>query len=269
MNKKKILERIENGLQELYGKADSAFPTKFTWLEALRIMEMVPNCKRKQFPYFAFYVPEKEQAAVVRKARRYTRHSWRWPRRTEMDGNGHIIHDPEWDEHIAAREEMAKKLDAKEITRAEFSRWMDDQAEKYGMIRRNYDGEQIGFNILNYAPTTDEKGFSELKRLFIGAYEMFLAEENRGKEEIKFVTLEDFPEVTDADVDAKIAENKELLGLNEGTDNKSDYASAITNPDYVRKWLEESRVRHADYLNKVLYEMCEFWAAYQCSLTKM
>lgn len=261
MNKEQIIKRIDTALTKMYDMARSAFPRKFSWVEAQKTAARMPDVKNRQFPYYAFFLPKEIQEYIVKEATRYTRHSWRWPRRTEMDGNGHIIPDPEWDEHIAAREEMAKKVDSKEITRAEFSRWMDAEAKKYGMIRRNYNGEQIRFNVMNFAPTTNEYDFYEVRTLFPNAYEKWNSHENRGKENIKFVCPDDFPEVTDADVDAKIAENREFLGLNEWSDNKSDYASAITNPEYVRKCLEERRVRHADYLNRILLEMCLFWAA--------
>lgn len=261
MNRKQRIERIDTALAKMYDMSRSAFPRKFSWDEVQKTVARISGTRDRQVPYYAFFLPEAIQEDIVKEAIRYTRHSWRWPRRTEMDGHGRIIPDPEWDEHIEAREEMAKKVDSKEITRAEFSKWMDAEAKKYGMIRRNYDGEQIRFNIMNFAPTTNEASFDELRTLFPNAYEKWNSPENRGKEEIKFVTTEDFPEVTDADVDAKIAENKEFLGLNEWAGNKSDYASAITNPEYVRKWLEDHRIHHADYLNRTLLMMCLFWAA--------
>lgn len=261
MDKKQIIKRIDTALAKMYNMAHSAFPRKFSWDEVQKTAARIPDTKNVHFPYYAFFLSEDIQKNVVKEATRYTRHSWRWPRRTEMDENGNLIPDPEWDEHIAAREEMAKKVDSKEITRAEFNRWMDAEAKKYGMIRRNYNGEQISFNIMNFAPTSNEDSFDELRTLFPHAYEKWNSHENRGKENVKFVCPDDFPEVTDEDVDKKIAENKEFLGLNELSDNKSDYASAITNPDYVRKWLEERKVRHADYMNRILLEMCLFWAA--------
>lgn len=239
--------------------ARSAFPRKFSWEEVQKTVARISSTRDRQIPYYAFFLPEKIQDNVVKEATRYTRHSWRWPRRTEMDGNGHIIPDPEWDEHIAAREEMAKKVDSKEITRAEFSRWMDAEAKKYGMIRRNYNGEQIRFNVLNFAPTTNEYEFYELRTLFPDAYEKWNSHENRGKESIRFVSPDDLPEVTDEDVDKKIAENRELLGPDFPQDN--DYFSAVTDPKYVKNMLEDRRVHHADYLNRILLEMCLFWAA--------
>lgn len=261
MEKKQIIKRIDTALTKMYDMARSAFPRRFSWDEAQKTAVRILDRKHRQFPYYAFFLPEDLQNNVLKEATRYTRHSWRWPRRTEMDENGDIVPDPEWDEHIAARGEMVGKVDSKEITRAEFNKWMDAEAKKYGMIRRNYDGEQIRFNIMNFAPTADEHSFDELRTLFPNAYEKWNSKENRGKESIEFVCPDDFPEITDEDVDKKIAENKKFLGLNEWTDNKSDYASAITNPEYVRKMLEDHRVRHADYLNRILLEMCLFWAA--------
>ena len=260
MNKKQIIERIDAGLKEMYDRAESAFPTKFTWLEATNTMEKVPDSNHKQFPYFAFYLPEEAQVEIVKRARRYTRHSWRWPRRTEMDGNGHIIPDPEWDEHIKAREEMCRKLDAKEIKLAEYNRWMEAEAKKYGMIRRNYNGEQISFNIMNYAPTTDERGFKELKRLFLGAYTAFNSVKNRGKSEFEYVTEENYPHVTEQDINEKLEENREMV-RKIGADPSEGISSALTDPEYVKEYMTEQRKRHIKYLNRVLWDMCLFWAA--------
>ena len=260
MSKKKIIERINAGLKEMYDRAESAFPIKFTWLEATNIMEKVPYSRDKQFPFFAFYLPEETQVEITKRARRYTRHSWRWPRRTEMDENGHIIPDPEWDEHIKAREEMCRKLDAKEIKLAEYNRWMDAEAKKYGMIRRNYDGEQISFNILNYAPTTDERGFKELKSLFLGAYAEFNSVKSRGKSGFEYVTEENYPQVTESDINEKLEENRELI-RKIGGNQDSGLGSTLTDPEYIKQYMTEQRRRHIKYLNRVLWDMCLFWAA--------
>ena len=259
MNKKQIIKRIDTALAKMYDMARSAFPRKFSWDEVQKTVARIPGTRDRRIPYYAFFLPEEIQETIVNEATRYTRRSWRWPRRTEMDGNGHLIPDPEWDEHIAAREKMIRKVDSNEITRAEFSRWMDVEARKYGMIRRNYDGEQIRFNIMNFAPTTSEHSFDELRTLFPDAYKKWNSHKNRGKESIKFVEPADLPEVTDEDVDKKIVENLELLGPDFPRDN--EYFCSITDPVYVRKSLEDRRIRHADYLNKILLEMCLFWAA--------
>lgn len=262
MTRDEKVKRIKDALTEMYNRAESAFPRTFGWDEINSIMQKVDNYKKKQFPYMAFYLAEKDQDKIKKEACKYTRYSWRWPRRTQIDEEtGKIVPDPEWDEHYAERQLKWKALSEKKITQKEYNQWMNEQAEKYHMIHRNYDAEDIRFNIDNYAPSINKNGVDELRTLFEKSFDSY-AHARMYMDvitEVNFCTLSDLPKITDADVEAKIAENKALIEKYEAAD--LDFAKKMLDPNEVRISLEDARVRHCDYLNRIILLMCDFWYA--------
>lgn len=166
MNNDTKINKIQEALEMLYAEANTVFPRPIQWKE-LNTKEVADCMQGSPSLWSAFYVPKERFDKVINSLTRGCRYSWRWPRKTQIDGTtGEIIPDPEWDEYIGEYDIMAAKLEKKVITRKEFNKWQAEAAKKYGMQKRNYDRESISFNVWNFGPSCDEDSFLKLKRAY-------------------------------------------------------------------------------------------------------
>lgn len=164
MRKDKIKDKVEEGLRRVFDEAESVFPVKLSWAD-INTKE-VSQAAKGEFIWTAFYISKKRFDEIINEITKGTRWSWRWPRRSQIDKNGGLVPDPEWDEYQAAYEAKAKELEDKKITRKEFNAWQNEMGKKYGMQRRNYDKEAIEFNIWNVSPSIDKCAFDALRFAF-------------------------------------------------------------------------------------------------------
>lgn len=264
MNRKERDRRIIEALRDVYNEAESAFPRKFSFDEIEEVMKSIDLPQReKRFPWWAFSLSDKRQKEIIKKYTKYTRWSWRWPRKSQIGKDGKLIPDPEWDKHSEDYSEMALKLDRKEITLKEFNAWMKEEAKKYGMIPRNYDAEAISFNVYNYGPNTADAKFFSYKKFFESAWEKW----SRDNTVTEFITSDDIPEVTDEDVESAIEKNQSCINhvrkvMGDKHQIDGELVDKYTDPAKVRSDLESGRTRSINQINNGLLDMIVFWNAW-------
>lgn len=259
MNDKELSKRINGAIEELYMKAESAFPDMVKPLITWENLVTVAQLNDKVLPFMAFYLDQNEQEKIVGKYCKNLRWTWRWPRRTEMDDNGKLIPDREWDTHYADREKMWERLEKKEITLKQFNAWMAEEAKKYGMQHRCYDAEKIRFNVYDIAPNGNRESFEEYKRLIPLA--MALYKDGRIDQDGFSSSL--LGPITDKDVSDAFRKNIQCISrcIANGYDENllSDYIVDSLNPEKIRENLESRRKHREKILDTELRQMCSFY----------
>lgn len=247
MKKDKIIEKINDGIRRCYHIAQSVYPRVVSWDE-LNTKEVADLCKSKGFIWSGFYISKEEYDQIIKDLTKGTRYSWRWPRRTEIGKNGKIIPDQEWEEYKAAYDMKQKELEDKKITRKEFNAWQNEMGEKYHMQRRNYDREQIDFNIWNVAPSTQAIQYKEIENAY-KEYVSGVDSETAAKNAVPFVT--------DEMVNKEVEHRQELLKKN--CDCSDDFIQEFLDKEEIRKSLESTYENRISVVKDTIEMLKNVW----------
>lgn len=188
MTDKELLEkRCIPAFDEMYSKAESAYPEKYGFVPTWDIM--MNYCPRKDktiiFPMDAFYLPHKEFTKIVDKHSKRLRSYWRFPYRTEyvycdeeiermkdelteckegtfeydnikrkIDGNEeNRRRNALWDEYYKKLTVIMRDFEGKNISRKEYNLKCDALAKEYGCTKRSREREKISFFLALDSPT--------------------------------------------------------------------------------------------------------------------
>ena len=245
--KDKITEKIEKGLRAAYEQASSVYPRTVTWDE-INTPEVAAICKKHKASFWAgFFLPKEKYNQIVKDLTKGSRWSWRWPRRTEIDKNGRIVPDPEWDEYQAAHEVKLQELKDKKITRKEYNAWLNEMGEKYHMQRRNYDREKVDFNIWNYAPNSNAEEWHQIdcayKEVVLG---------HTPEEAAKAAV----PIVTDDSVEK---EYESRLAVAEKYNSPEDFRKTFLDKKEIRESLEASYKNRINVISETVKLLKKLW----------
>lgn len=246
MDRKRLIQKIEEGIRRTYDEAQSIFPRKVTWDE-VNTQEVADLCKSRGFIWTGFYLPKTQFDQIVKDLSKGTRYSWRWPRRSEISKDGKAVPDPEWDEYHAAYEAKTKELEEKKITLKEFNSWQNEMGKKYGMQRRNYDRESIDFNIWNVAPNTNEKEWVEVKTAY-DAYISGDSPEDAAKKAVHCVTQE----AVDKEYESRKASAEKY-------DSPEDFRKSFLDKEAIKNDLEGSYERRVNTLVETIQLLKDAW----------
>lgn len=245
--KDKISEKILIGLRRCYAQAQSVYPRTPSWDE-INTSEVAAICKKYRASFWTgFFLPKHEYDQIVKDLTKGSRWSWRWPRRTEIDKNGGIVPDPEWDEYQAAHEVKLQELKDKKITRKEYNAWLNEMGEKYHMQRRNYDREKVDFNIWNYSPNNNVENWLEID-LAYKELELGQSPEVASKMAI--------PAVSDKMVEK---EYESRLAAAEKYNSPEDFRKTFLNKEEIRESLEASYKNRIDVVSETVKMLKELW----------
>lgn len=161
MNPEDLLnKRCIPAVNKMYEIAESAFPPEQKVTPTWELMSAFSASRDGQlyFPFDAFWISEKDFDRILDEAKKNLRGWWRYPNAID-EGFGEWCH---------ARNEIAAKADAGEISRYEARKELNRLAKEYGCYWYSKDKSDISFFLClgSPTPTSNRKTMLEIRDMY-------------------------------------------------------------------------------------------------------